>query len=104
MAIGTPLAPQNTLSRVWTPHGLQNDTRCALTRAVVGDCDCCLLEETTFGFPIRRVPTTQGCDHGTGGSRPAALTARSDSLPESVGEEKRSLGLPDVQVASNLTR
>jgi hypothetical protein len=45
-------------SVVWTPCGLHdstllNGTSCALTRAVVGRCDCCLLEETTNNISIK---------------------------------------------------
>ncbi len=42
---------------VWTLHGPQDSTaetaRCVLSRAVVSDFDCCLLETTTFRFHIR---------------------------------------------------
>jgi hypothetical protein len=49
---------------VWTPRGLQEPTaelvRDVLSRAVAGCFDCCLLEETTIGFPMRMMPMWSG--------------------------------------------
>lgn len=75
---------------------------CSLPRAVVGRCDCRLLEKTTFGFPIRMMPMWSSGDrapelesvhspHYWGRTLPAAMLR---NLVEPARAFRRLVALP----------